>query len=516
MAAHVSRAFTRIVLLALITLVSQACSPGAPEESATTGAAPQAAALPNATRDAAGGDAWNTKLTGYHDLDGREAYQPTIHKYGSRYILFVGHHEGKHVNHLNGKEETNGTSILDVTDPASPKYLTHIPPTGNSEEVQHAQVCNGSDLKSADPAKVYLLRTNGQESHEMWDVTDPEKPSFIVTVVTTGMSAGPRPSRQTHKDQWDCKTGYGFLISSVDGWRSPRVMQVFDLNNPAKPVHVRDWNLFENAPGTPEPPRRVGGNGLHQPMLVGDKLFAPYGMNNGGVVQIVDFKKLIEGDPKAGNRFAPTRQNLEYPQIARIDMPTYHGGHTAKPVYGMKMPGQEDFANNGTRDVMVVISEETAEMCTGTNQGVFFVDITEIERPFNMSTWFVPEEPGDYCNKGGRFGPHSFQDSFYPAFHGKLLTVAYFNAGLRVVDMRDPFHPREVGFYIPAATDKTMEICAERNGEKICKRAIQTNNDDVDDRGYIYALDRSGTGLHIIELTGEAKAIVSEGATTTE
>ena len=485
----------------------------------TSAAASLAAQAPRtpapATRDAAGGEAWNTRLVAHHGLDGRAAYQPTIHRYGSRYILFVGHHEGQHVNHLTGQLETNGTSVLDVTDPAKPRYLVHIPPTGPSEEVQHAQVCDGTDLGGADPSKVYLLRTNGQESHEMWDVTDPARPRFLVNVAVTGTSAGPRPSRQTHKNQWDCDTGYAFLISSVDGWRSPRVMQVFDLNTPEKPVHVRDWNLWENAPGaTGAPTQRVGGNGLHQPMLVGDRLFAPYGMNNGGVVQILDFKKLIAGNPVVADRFAPTRDNLTYPELARIDMPTYYGGHTAKPVYGMRIPGLEDFGENRTRDVMVVVSEETDEMCTGTNQAIFFVDITQVDKPFNMSTWFVPEEPGDYCNRGGRFGPHSIQDSFNPAFHGKILTVAYFNAGLRVVDMRDPFHPREVGYYIPAVNENTQEICAEVRGAKVCRRAIQTNNNDIDDRGYIYALDRSGTGLHIIELAGEARQIVSTTATS--
>jgi hypothetical protein len=63
---------------------------------------------------------------------------------------------------------------------------------------------------------------------------------------------------------------------------------------------------------------------------------------------------------------------------------------------------------------------------------------------------------------------------------------------------------------VPSPTSKTQEICAEVDGKNVCKRAIQTNNNDIDDRGLIYALDRSGTGLHIIELTGEAKAIVSQ------
>ena len=39
--------------------------------------------------------------------------------------------------------------------------------------------------------------------------------------------------------------------------------------------------------------------------------------------------------------------------------------------------------------------------------------------------------------------------------------------------------------------------------------AIQTNNVDVDDRGYIYIADRANTGLHILELTGPARDLHS-------
>ena len=35
--------------------------------------------------------------------------------------------------------------------------------------------------------------------------------------------------------------------------------------------------------------------------------------------------------------------------------------------------------------------------------------------------------------------------------------------------------------------------------------AIQTNNVDVDDRGYVYAVDRANTGMHIVELAGPAR-----------
>ena len=52
-------------------------------------------------------------------------------------------------NPLTGKPETNGTSILDVTDPKNPKYLAHIPGEKGSDEAggaQMARVCDGKDL----------------------------------------------------------------------------------------------------------------------------------------------------------------------------------------------------------------------------------------------------------------------------------------------------------------------------------------------------------------------------------
>jgi hypothetical protein len=40
-----------------------------------------------------------------------------------------------------------------------------------------------------------------------------------------------------------------------------------------------------------------------------------------------------------------------------------------------------------------------------------------------------------------------------------------------------------------------------------CKIAIQSNNVEVDDRGYIYVVDRADTGVHILELTGAARDV---------
>src|SRR6267378_4133564 len=152
------------------------------------------------------------EFVGHHDLQGRSAYQPLVHKQGDRRIAYIGHHGGLSRNPLSGAEEPNGTSILDVTDPKSPRYLAHVPGEAGEDEAggaQMVQVCDGSGLPKGEKAKVYLLRNFGDTAHEIWDVTDPAKPAILATVV--GKLKG------THKSWWECDTGIAFLVSGVEG-----------------------------------------------------------------------------------------------------------------------------------------------------------------------------------------------------------------------------------------------------------------------------------------------------------
>jgi hypothetical protein len=130
-------------------------------------------------------------------------------------------------------------------------------------------------------------------------------------------------------------------------------------------------------------------------------------------------------------------------------------------------------------------------------------------RPQGQATFQVLEESGEFCDVGGRFGPHSTQEEFGPPFYQKLVFVAYFNAGVRAVDIRDPFRPTEVGFFIPATNANTDFRCVDNSDPGTCKIAIQTNNVATDDRGFIYIVDRADTGLHILQLTGAALKVVT-------
>ena len=501
-----TRSILRVaVTAAACTLAVSACEPTPESSRAAETDARRAPAIENPYASV------DLRLVGQNDLQARSAYQPVVHRYGDRRILFVGHHAGEALNPITGLLEKNGLSILDVTNPAAPTYLAHLPPTGDEASgTQHVQICDGSALPNADRGKVYAIRTNGQIGYEVVDVTDPAAPKFMTAIAATGTSSRPeseRGDRETHKFQWDCATGLVYLNGTAEGWRVTRVLQAFDLSNPAAPKHIRDFGLegYEPSATGPYPEPQVAG--LHQPFVVGDRMYLGYNSGEEGTLQIVDRDKFLSGDPVAREPLAPTADNLRYPEIARVDLPSYWGVHTAKPIYDFTIADYADNRDGRTRDLLLVSSEAGTFRCQEPRDVLLIFDISEEAHPLPISTFQVPEEPGDFCHRGGRFGPHSFADAYHPAFDKKLVVLAYFNAGVRVVDIRDPFAPKEVARFIPEVTASTTESCIEIAGVQRCDRAVQTNNVNLDDRGYIYAVDRASTGLHVLELTGAARAI---------
>jgi hypothetical protein len=236
-------------------------------------------------------------------------------------------------------------------------------------------------------------------------------------------------------------------------------------------------------------------------------MYLGYNSGEEGTLQIVDRDRFLSGDSSVPDPLAATASSLRYPELARLALPSYWGVHTAKPIYGFEIADYADNRDARTRDLLLVASEAGTFRCQEPRDVMLIFDITEEQTPVPISTFQVPEEPGDFCHRGGRFGPHSFADAYHPSFDKTLVVLAYFNAGVRVVDIRNPFEPKEVARFIPEITANTTESCIEIDGARQCDRAIQTNNVNLDDRGYIYALDRASTGLHVLELTGAARAI---------
>jgi len=397
-------------------------------------------------------EARNVRLVGHSDLQGRDALQVVL----KGNYAYVGHHRGTESNPLTGKIEPNGTTIVDVSDPGRPRIVKHIPGFEGAESRAVQVVTNHHDGKD------YLLRN--QESREftgfeVWDITNRSDPKRVSTI---------GPLLAAHKSCWDGKTGYAYLSGTQPGWRGQHLI-IYDLKNPRKPRLVSNWGLPGQRPGDIETP----GASLHHPVISGNRAYLSY--LSGGDVVILDI-----ADPA-------------HPKmVAHLDFsPPFSGTHTTVPFPRMKVanftPGIGDIRN------FLVISEEAiASGCQELRRQLYVVDATEERNPVPVATFKVPD--GDFCERGGRFGPHQFAETKNgEIIGGTLLYVAYFNAGLRIVDISNPFNPTEAGYYIPEHTDKSDP----RRG-----RAIQTNDVDLDYRGLIYITDRAGAGLHILEYEG--------------
>lgn len=442
-------------------------------------------------------EASNMRLVGADGLQARSAYQPTIHHQGDRWIAYIGHHGGTDdvpnpLNPLTGKAEPNGTSIVDVTDPAQPRYLKHLPGQPGLYEGgggQMVRVCDGSALPKGDKSAVYMLRTFGSEAHEIWNVADPANPVLITRL--DGL-------KDTHKSWWECDTGIAYLVSGNPDWRIRRMTQVYDLSDPAHPVKIRDFGLPGQEPGaTGAVPTEL--HGMISTGPKGNRIFFGYGTDKGGMMQVIDRDKLLHGPAE------PTPDNLRYPEVARLYMSALNGAHTTFPMLRMPIAEFARDKEGSQRDIVMFVDEAIQNECGEARQMVWFADISIENRPMMISNYTVPEASGHFCDRGGRFGSHSSNESMDPVYYEKMAFISFFNAGVRALDVRDPYHPREVGYFIPSITAATDKRCIPVDGQPRCKVAIQTNNVETDARGYIYIVDRANTGLHILELTGAAR-----------
>jgi len=187
-------------------------------------------------------------------------------------------------------------------------------------------------------------------------------------------------------------------------------------------------------------------------------------------------------------------------------MSPFNGAHTTFPVLDMPIAEFAKDKIGKVRNFVIITDEQIQNECLEPRQFVWLVDVTVENRPVSVATWMVPEASGNFCSRGGRFGTHSSNENMTPIYYKRVMFFAHFNAGLRAVDIRDPYHPKEIAYYIPAVTANSDQRCAKRDdGTQHCAKVIQTNNVEVDDRGYIYIVDRANNGMHILELTGPAR-----------
>ena len=491
-----SRTVKRIVhatvvatLTPLLVVAAVGCSVAAPE-------------MDQAGSDPLSDAAQNVRLVGHHDLQGRQSLQLTARSDAANgNWVYVGHQpnvrpnsEEPQMNSITGQAEINGTSLLDITDPANPTLKWHIPGISGAN---HRSVSVVYDYKHDTSGRDYLVRSadTGEDFRfQIFDITDRATNPEAITLVSeiTGTppnSCGPGCGGpfiiRAHKGYWSEESGYYYTASGEPGFRNT-LLHIWDLRDPTTPKFVsRAW-----LPGMKdtEDEALYQGQYVHHPTIdeVNNRMYIGF-RNTSGLMGAWDIS----------DRANPTL-------VWSYDTnPPNRGPHTLTPIVYDQLPNFHGDALPRTYIFMTDEAGGAADMapCTsGVRTRAYMFDVTHESHPTQVSQWEVPV--GDFCEKGGRFGPHQhaeFVNGRLNRHEDRMAWVAYFNAGVRVVDLSDPYSMKELGYYIPKPNTMSHSIAEGQPA------VIQINDVTVDHRGLAYATDRVGAGLFILEYTGGAE-----------
>src|SRR5262249_2937934 len=206
--------------------------------------------------------------------------------------------------------------------------------------------------------------------------------------------------------------------------RGPRRMtQVYDLSDPAHPAKIRDFGLPGQEPGSSGAvPTELHGAISTGPG--GNRVYFGYGTNKRGFLQIVDREKLLNG-PKE-----PTPANLRTPEIARRPTPAMNAAQRTFPLKDRPIAEFAHDKDGKTRDIVMIVDEAILNECNEPRQMVWFVDVTVEKLPMMISNYTVKEASGGFCERGGRFGAHSSNESMAPVYYKKMAFISSFNAAV--------------------------------------------------------------------------------------
>ena len=363
---------------------------------------------------------------------GRGAVLVTTHRAYAKNVRFLAHVPGfqtlkMQMQIIEGRRYLymawrTGVRVFDVTEPSNPKQITVITPAGNNIQQAGTLLVVANEIPSTPPAG-----WNGRHGVTIFDVSDPAQPREVSYFQVDGSG--------THRNFYD-GVRYLYLSAGLTGWKGNRpggarfgnILLVVDLADPRNPREVGRWWVAGQAPDEPITwdPEEERFHYLHGPVYVlGDRGYASWGHAGFILLDMSD----------------PTRPK----QLGRLDIsPPFTGGipvHTAFPLV--------------SRRLVVLTAEAIANDCQEQRPLAWIVDIREESNPIPISSLPVPVPPpeapySDFCMKGGRFGPHNVQHLKQPGqARDDLVFLTYFNAGLRIYDISNPFHPAELGYFIP-------------------------------------------------------------------
>ena len=397
----------------------------------------------------------NMKQIGFSALGGRfGGFKIAIkHTANDKWYLYSGH------------SFNQGWSIVDVTDPANPRYVKFMPFVTNDKSIITAQVTSHDNLMLTS-LNSFHPQKNPLPAVLLWDISDPENPKQVGS--WQGGATG------AHRNSYPGGK-YAYLSTSYPGFKL-HIMVILDVSDPAHPKEVGKYWQSGQKDGEPLSPYPEG---FHGPVNVSpDGKMASFGYTP-------DVLNLDISDPAHPKLIG--KLHITEP-FAKVGMQSVH---TVLPLWDRKL--------------LYVSSEASKERCQ--DDGLNFAGIIDNSNPAKprLISIFPPPVPPpglpytDYCDKGGRFGPHNVSQEIHnPAIQqpGKLMTVAWFNAGVRVFDISDPRQPKEVGYFMPPERPDAPKQTGAHASPVDWAEEIA-----VDARGNIFMNDDKW-GLFVLRYTG--------------
>lgn len=344
--------------------------------------------------------------------------------------LYIGH-----------MRQPTGTTIMDVSDPRHPRQLARLelPPGWHSHKVRVANdiMIVNHERQGTDATPEFGGGLG------IYDVSNPAAPKLITKWRTHG--------RGVHRYDFDGR--YAYISPTVEGYVGNIVM-ILDLADPARPEEVGRWWIPGQwqAGGEPYPWDNWTPPRCHHPLRVGDRLYVSYWHHGFYILDISDMSK-----PKA---ISGVNTSPLYPH------PTHTCLVMPEPLKG--------------RRIMIVADEDVAKLWPAAPSFTWIYDISNEHYPTPISTFQVDGLDPDGAPQPPMMGCHQPSERFT----GTVIPFAWFAKGLRLVDVADPYRPREVGFYEPDAPDG-FELAS-------------SNDVTIDSRGLVYLIDRQ-RGVDIIE-----------------
>jgi len=399
----------------------------------------------------AGGQGEHVKVIGFSALGGHYgAFKMALnHAVNGRWYLYMGH------------SFDLGWSILDVTDPANPKLIKFIPFDGPKDWITSQVTVNDNLMITS------LDRRKPADGPDMifWDISDPVNPKEI-TRWGSGTTGAHRNSYPGGK--------YAYLSTSYPGFRG-KILVILDVSDAAHPKEVGRW--WQPKDGEPA----VGPvGGFHGPANI-----SPDGkmLTTGYVPDVVN---LDISDPTQPKLIGKLQITTPFASVGSQSL------HTTLPLWDRKL--------------IYVSSEAMDERCR--DNGMNFaglIDNSDPTKPRLISIFPTPAPPKNavyknFCDKGGRFGPHNTNQEIHNSAveqPGNLIYIAYFNAGLRIFDISDPRLPKEVGYFMPPERPGLPEHAGAHASPINWSEEVA-----VDARGNIY-LNDDKWGTFVLRYTGK-------------